>query len=968
MRRLVARRSLMVAAAVTTLMAVVSVTATALVLSTAGRGSVDAALDRSPVADRVVDVSGDVAAADPGDRAAAERLEEALNLADQQVRDLLGDALAPTPDGAGEGAARRDGSGAGVVTRRVLGSSYVVPGRSPGARQRLAVVGGYEGLEDHASLVEGEWPGPVGAPGPDEATEVVVHEDAAAALGVGPGDRVRLTNTRDDLALVLRLTGTFRPRDAGSGYWVGDALALSGVDRGTSFVTYGPFLAGPGAESIVSDPTLTWRADPVLDGLAPGEVDQLRGNLTRLLAEDAVATAPAAAALADAGEAGGASVGSTGTLGVDTDLDEVLAGVAAPVAVARSAVGLALALVVLLAITAALLVTRLVQEDRRADVALRASRGFSSGQLRSAQALEAVVLVLPSVLLGPPLAWLVVRAVAAATGDGTGATGGAAGVALTPGVWTVAGASGLAVAALLTRRGAGADSRGRVATTWSRRGLDLVAVPLAVVGVVQLLSYDVADLAAASDEALAGTGVDPVLVLTVPVVVLAAALVLGRVLRGVLLLAARAAGRSRGAVAALSAWQLARRPDEHRAMLVSSLLAAAVVTVAVVQAATYAGSQEARARFAVGSDVRVSGLTDPARADDLVARVDELGGSGVVVLRERTVLGDLPVELLALEGGGDAVAQVLPPRAGASGWSELVAPLTPVEQGGGGSGGSQGGTPRTPLPVVASEGVASQVGDGGRARLRVAGVDVEVSVTGSVEGVPGVGPGADAAGAGAGSGRAATGAGLLVDRDALERSVGAGLTEGTETEVWATVPREAVASLRSDLEGEDLVLADRWSATADEQDGPVGSGVRVALALAVLVGAVLGTVGFVAAAAVGLRRRRTEVAALRATGLSRRQVAGSLTLERLGLLGAALLLGAVVGGAVSGVLAPRLVLTEAATVPVPSPEAALDLGTVATVAVVLAGLALTSAAALWGFVTRLAARPMGAELRAGEDT
>ena len=58
-----------------------------------------------------------------------------------------------------------------------------------------------------------------------------------------------------------------------------------------------------------------------------------------------------------------------------------------------------------------------------------------------------------------------------------------------------------------------------------------------------------------------------------------------------------------------------------------------------------------------------------------------------------------------------------------------------------------------------------------------------------------------------------------------------------------------------------------------------------------LVGAVLGAVGFVAAAAVGLRRRRTEVAALRATGLSRRQVAGSLALERLGLLAVALLLG-----------------------------------------------------------------------------
>ncbi len=978
MRRLAARRSLMVAAAVTTLMAVVAVTATALVLTAAGRGSVGAALDRSPVGDRVVDVTGDLAATDTGDPAGAERLDEALRVADRQVRDLLGEALAPTLDGAVESGLRGDGSGAGVVTRRVLSSSYVVPGPSPGTRQRLAVVGGYEGLGEHAILVDGEWPGPVGPPGPDDpddpedpddAIAVVVHEKAAAALDVGPGDEVRLTNTRDDSAVVLRLTGTYRPQDAGSGYWVGDALALSGVDRGSSFVTYGPFLAGPGAESVVADPTLTWRADPALAGLAPRQVGDLRGGVGRLLAQDGAVTAPAAAALVEGEDerSGGESGGSSETLSVETELDEVLAGVASPVAVARSAVGLALALVVLLGITAALLVTRLVQEDRRADVALRASRGFSSGQLRSAHALEALVLVLPAMVLGPPLAWLVVRAVAAATGDGAGATGIVTGVVLTPGAWAVAGASGLVVAALLSRRGAGADGRGRIATAWSRMGLDLVAVPLAVVGTLQLLTYDVADLAATSDEALADAGVDPVLVLTVPVVVLAAALVLGRVLRGVLLLGAGAAARSRGAVAALSAWQLARRSDEHRAMLVSSLLASAVATVAVVQAATYAGSQEAQARFAVGSDVRVSGLTDPARADDVVARVDDLGGSAVVVLRERTVLGDLPVEVLAVEGAG-AAAQVLTPRLGEPGWSELVAPLTGDGQDSSGSEGARGDALRGPLPVVASEVVASQIGDGARARLRVAGVDVEVAVTGTVEGLPGVGPEADALGAGAGSGRAATGAGLLVDGTALDRSVGAGVAEGTETEVWAAMPSDAVAPLRTDLEGEDLTVADRWSATAARQDGPVGSGVRVALALAVLVGAVLGTVGFVAAAAVGLRRRRTEVAALRATGLSRSQVAGSLVLERLGLLGVALLLGAVVGGAVAEVLAPRLVLTEAATVPIPPPVAALDLGTVEAVAVVLVGLALTSAAALWGFVTRLVARPMSAELRAGEDT
>ena len=101
MRGLVARRMLMVAAAVTTLVAVAAVTATALVLSATGRGSVGAAVGRAPALDRVVDVSGDLDPEDPGARPAA------LDTADRDVRAVLDEALAPTLDGEG------------AVTRRV---------------------------------------------------------------------------------------------------------------------------------------------------------------------------------------------------------------------------------------------------------------------------------------------------------------------------------------------------------------------------------------------------------------------------------------------------------------------------------------------------------------------------------------------------------------------------------------------------------------------------------------------------------------------------------------------------------------------------------------------------------------------------------------------------------------------------------------------------------------------------------
>ncbi len=441
-------------------------------------------------------------------------------------------------------------------------------------------------------------------------------------------------------------------------------------------------------------------------------------------------------------------------------------------------------------------------------------------------------------------------------------------------------------------------------------------------------------------------------------------------MRGLLLLGAGVAARARGTVAALAAWQVARRADEHRALLVGSLLASAVVTLAGGQAATYADSQQAQARLAVGSDLRVSGLSGGDEAARVVELVEERGGSALVVLRDRTALGDLPVEALALDVRDPAAAQVL--AADPDGTLDAVmleALRTPV--------GARVG----PVPALAASTIAAQAGDEARARLRIAGVDVALDVVARTGAVPGTGPEADALGAGAGTGRAATGVGLVLDVTTLARVVGPALAVDTETEVWASVPRDAVDPLETALADlapaddggpavgpSELTVADRWSATADRQDGPVGAGVRAALVLAVLTAAVLGTVGFVAATAVGLRRRRTETAALRATGLSRRQVAGALVLERLGLLVVALVLGAAVGTAVAGVLGPRLVLTEAATVPVPAPAAALGAGPALGVVLVLLVMAVLGAAAVVAAAGRVAARPMGDELRAGEDT
>ncbi len=928
LRRAWSRRGLVLGVSATALLGCVMVTATVLLLLAAGRGSVAGALAGSSASQRLVVVTGDLD--DPA----------ALPAADAGVREVLEEALgqALDPTVGGEDVTPGGPNGTGEVVRRVVSSSYAAPrgalGAPEGGAEALTVVATYDDLPEHAELTAGSWPADGAATGAaGGVTDVALHRSAAAETGLRPGDRLRLVNALDDSRLTVRVTGLFRPVDPASGYWAGDALGVSGVDRGDSFVTYGPLVAGAGAEERIAGATTSWRADPDLAGLAPDAVAGLERGTVGLV-EDGP------------DELAGVLPGAD----VETDLDEVLDDVAVPVAVARSAVGLPLALVALLAVSAVLLLTRLVQEDRSQAAALQSSRGFSAAQLRLGNAVEGLLVVVPAALVAPPLAWLTARSAA----SWSGADAVLAQLRLEPEAWLAAAAYAVVVLVLLTRRGAARGVRGGVVATWSRRGLDLVVLPLALLAVVQLLSYGDGALAERAGASLGGPGADPVLALTVPVVLLAAALLLGRLVRGLLVAGAGLAARGRGAVGSMASWQLARRADEHRAMLVATVLAGAVAAFATAHLQTFTDSEEAQAAFAVGADVRIVG-PDARSVEAVVGAVDEAGGDSVVVVRERTALGDLPIDLLALDPR--AAAPVLSSGEPGEDWAGLLAPV--------GTGGARPAA----LPALVSDAVAERAGRqgvGGQVRVRVAGVDLALAVAGRTAHVPATGPNADQV-AGLPAGNAATGDAVVVDRAAVEPLVGAALARDAETEVWAAVPRSGLSALRAGLEERAgaVTVVDRWTVAERGADGAVGAGLRAALVLAVLASGLFGLIGFLASAGAGLRRRRTEVAALRATGLSRAQVRASLLAERLGLLGVALVLGCVCGVLAAWGLLPRLVLTEDAAFPVPGVSVGLAWGLLA--AVVL-GLAAVASLLLRVLVGRVSSRPVAAELRSGEDT
>jgi putative ABC transport system permease protein len=873
----------------TALLASVLVTAAAMTSAAAGRGSVEAVLVRSEPTERRVVVRADL------DQASS------LAVADARVRELLAEAFGSVPV---------------AVTRRAVSSSYLLPGRSDGM-PRLGVVAAYDDLREHARLLDGRWP----RAGDGPRLEVVLHEAVADELGLEVGDRVAGANQLGDEPLAARVTGLVVPIDPEGGYWAGDSLGATGRSAGGSFVTFGPFFVADGSEERVADAEVAWWADPMLAGLEPAEVEPLRRSVLALVEDGTEELAP---------DLPGAVV--------ETGVDDVLGRVGVPVQVARAAVGLPLTLVGLLALSALVLLARLLQDDRAAGTSLQASRGFSTPQIWRQNAVEALLATVPAALLAPPLA----RASLSVVSARAGAERVSSAVTLGPGAWAWSTLCAAVVTVVLLRRGAARDRAGRARRAWDRMGLDLVALPLAAVAVVRLVSardgaVDVASLG------------DPFVLLAVPLVLLALALLVGRAVRLALLGSARVAARGRGVVTSVTSWQLARRAEEHRSLLVAVVLAASVAAFAATYLGSATASHEAQAGLAVGADVRVVGLHGEEAGDRLVAAIEETGGTAMVVTRERTSVGGLAVDVVAVP---PAVAvEVLTPQSEGE-WGPALASL--------------GERPGSSLVAVMDEAVAAEVGGSDTIRARIAGADVALQPGPEVDAVPGVGPDADAVVAAAGAAVPDAGTGLVVDRAELA-AVAPGVETDAETEVWAALDRARLGEVRDAVaraEG-DLSVQDRWSVAQAQRDGPVGAGLRVGLLVGVLAAAVFGVIAFLAAAGAGLRQRRTEVASLRATGMSRRQVGLSLLAERAVLIAVATFLGVLLGLLTAEVTVPRLLLTEAGQLPTPPVSLLVPWAALVPAAV---GAVVLSTVLLAAMVHGVVKRPVGDELRRGEDT
>lgn len=479
----------------------------------------------------------------------------------------------------------------GTVVRVARSDTFALPDQPEGEVRNLAVLGYAEGLTDQATLIEGAWPETGGGPG--SAIPVALSESVAGSLGLAVGDRLALQSRTDPgFVAPVQVAAIFRIDDPGAAYWWAEPLATEGVVTSERFATYGPFytteadLLARGTSGRVAS---TWRAFPDVEAMTVGVVGVLAARVDAL--------APALD-----GALGGMVTVSTG-------LPDILADADRSLLVTRTGVLLLTVQLVVLAAYAVLLSASLLIEHRRVDTAMLRSRGAGPTRIVSLALIEALMLAVPAALAGP---W-----VAAAALRAFNVTGPLADIGLTiePDVtmdaYVAAGAAALVCLLALTApalRSArslssvhGKLARGETVGIGQRLGLDIALLAVAGVGLWQLRHYG-----APLTRSVQGTlGLDPLLVATPAIGLLAGGVVALRIVPLLAQLIEVATTGGRGLVPSLGARQLARRPLRYTRAALLLMLAMAMGVFAVSYTWTWTASQRDQAGFQVGADVRV---------------------------------------------------------------------------------------------------------------------------------------------------------------------------------------------------------------------------------------------------------------------------------------------------------------------------------------------------------------------------
>ncbi|MFL5677551.1 MAG: FtsX-like permease family protein [Chloroflexota bacterium] len=489
------------------------------------------------------------------------------------------------------------------VFRTARSDSFALSIQPESGVRDLATFGYSEGLEDHATLVSGAWA--TDESSPDQPVPVAISDRAAEARDLELGDSEYVeSRVTPGFFVPLRIVGIFHVDDPDDPFWRGEPQMIEGVESTARFTTYGPFMTTLPNVLARTTPTqvgVGWRAIPDFSATTLADVEPLAARVQAL-----------------SGRIAGATGGSPAVT-VTTDLPAILEQTSQSLLVSRAGVLVLTIQLVILAVYAVLLSAALLVEHRRVDTTMLRSRGAGSLRIAGMAAAEGLVLVVAAVAIGP---WLALAALHLFDLVGPLVD---IGLRLDPVVgadaYLAAAGAGLlclvalALPAFLSARSLagvqGEMARGQTRSLGQRLGLDLALLIVAAIGLFQLRQYG-GPLTAS----VKGTvGVDPLLIATPAIGLLAGAIVALRLIPLAAHVLERGTVRGRGLVPSLSARQVARRPLRYTRAALLLTLAMSMGIFAVSYAATWTASQDDQARYQVGADVRVT----PSRRADAIA-------------------------------------------------------------------------------------------------------------------------------------------------------------------------------------------------------------------------------------------------------------------------------------------------------------------------------------------------------------
>ena len=498
------------------------------------------------------------------------------------------------------------------------------------------------GFQEHSRLLAGRWPNP--EPQTDESgrltLEVVVGEKTAGAMLWDVGSHAVLLPYPSDLfeQIALVVVGIAEPIDPAAEYWMGFPVHFSPREYAEVilmplYVPEAAFADALGARypTLVGD--YGWHLYLDTAVLTGDKVASTRSALQGL-ERDINKNVPRSLTLTRLENSR------------DTGL---LASYQRALIRARVPIYLFISLVALVILYFLALVAGLLAQTRRAEAGLLRSRGAAVGQVGGVLTTAEILVTLLAIAAGPFLALLIFRGLLQNAIDPWGGLDAAA-VGLGADMFLLGGLGGLAGLAVLLLSNAALARRGLLdflrerARPPTRPGWQRYYIDLLLLLLLALVGWQTAQRGGFLARELAGREIalDPALLLTPALALLAAAVLLLRLMPPLLRMLAWLTRRAAPAWAAWALTRMAREPLPYAALAALLMLAAALGVFGAAFQSTLTRSQQEQALFRAGGDLVVTVVAPTRDMADNLRSLPAVRAFSPVLRESVTLLDGLP--------------------------------------------------------------------------------------------------------------------------------------------------------------------------------------------------------------------------------------------------------------------------------------------------------------------------------------